>query len=143
MKQTLLATCCVALSWLATQAQVLPDVSFDDSIPVNWIATTSSVLSLSTDHLKGGSHSLKWAAGAGDTLRASSLGIGTDISSSSRFFIYSPTTGVDTLVVQYLDNSNTVQREGHVLLNFSGWREYHRNLLADYNYGGLLPRFNL
>jgi hypothetical protein len=142
MKQTFLAALCVALSWLTVQAQA-DTVHFDDNIPVNWTATATSVLSLSTDHLKGGTHSLKWAAAAGDTLQALSLGIGTDIGSSSHFYIYSPAAGQDTLIVQFLDNSNTVQREGHVLLNFSGWREYHRNLLTDYNYGGTLSRFNL
>jgi hypothetical protein len=142
MKQTFLATLCVALSWLNARAQA-DTVHFDDNIPANWTATTTSVLALSTDHLKGGTHSLKWAAAAGDTLQAASLGIGTDIGSSSHFYIYSPAAGQDTLIVQFLDNTNTVQREGHVLLNFSGWREYHRNLLTDYNYGGTLPRFNL
>ena len=78
MKHTFLAALFVALSWLTVQAQV-DTVHFDDSIPGNWTATTTSVLSLSTDHLKGGSHSLKWAAAAGDTLRAASLGIGKGI----------------------------------------------------------------
>jgi len=142
MKQTFLAAVCAVLTWHTTRAQI-DTVKFDDSIPVNWTASSTSTLSLSNEHLKGGTHALKWTAGAGDTLKASSLGIGTNISASSHFFIYSPAAGNDTLIVQFLDNTNTVQREGHVLLNFGGWREYHRNLLDDYNYGASLPRFNL
>jgi len=144
MKKTLLAALLTVLSWLTIQAQAQIDtVKFDDSIPANWTASATSTLSLSTDHLKGGTHSLKWGAGAGDTLRASSLGIGLNMSSSTHFFIYSPAAGQDTLIVQFLDNTNTVQREGHVLLNYKGWREYHRNLLTDYSYGDTLSKFNL
>jgi len=102
MKQTFLAALCVALSWRTVQAQA-DTVHFDDNIPANWTANATSVLSLSTDHLKGGTHSLKWAAAAGDTLQALSLGIGTDIGSSSHFYIYNPAAGQDTLIVQFLD----------------------------------------
>ena len=141
MKKIVLAALCVAFSCL-TFAQSI--VTFDDSIPGNWGASGSSSLSLNNEHLKGGSHALKWTAGSGDTLSAGSLGIASSaLSSSSHFFIYSPVAGNDTLIVQFLDNSNTVQREGHMLLNYQGWREYHRNLLTDYNYGNALPAFSL
>ena len=143
MKHILLTAVCAALSWFAIHAQS-NYVPFDDSIPSNWTVSPTSALSLSTEHLKGGSHALKWQAGPDDTLKATTLGIGASgLSSSSHFFIYSPSAGQDTLIVQFLDNNNTVQREGHVLLNFYGWREYHRNLLDDYNYGSSLSAFNL
>ena len=141
MKEILLAVLCAVSSCLASAQSI---VTFDDSIPANWSAGGSSSLSLNNEHLKGGTHALKWAAGAGDTLKAVSLGIASSaLSSSSHFFVYSPAAGSDTLIIQFLDNSNVVKREGHMLLNYQGWREYHRNLLDDYNYGSSLPSFSL
>ena len=144
MNRILLAALCVVSSCLASAQTIQNIVDFNDSIPGNWSAGGSSSLSLSSEHLKGGAHALKWTAGSGDTLRATNLGIPSSyLSSSSHFFIYSPLAGQDTLIVQFLDNSNTVQREGHLLLNYQGWREYHRNLLDDYNYGNSLSSFSL
>jgi hypothetical protein len=120
----------------------ISQITFDSSIPSNWSTTGATPLSLSAEHYKGSSHSLKWQAAAGDTLQAVSLGIpASAISSSSHWYMYSAAAANDTVVIQFLDAAGTVRREGHLLLNFTGWREYHRNLKDDYNYGSTLPLF--
>ena len=140
MKKLLLATCWVALC-ASVCAQVDP-IGFNDSIPGNWSTTGTTPLSLSAEHYKGGTQSLKWEAAAGDTLKATHLGIASaDISSSGHWFIYSTAVTNDTLVIQFLDASGVMKREGHMLLNYKGWREYHRNLKEDYNYGSTAPLF--
>lgn len=127
--------------WMAARQTNVP---FNDSIPGNWSTSGSTPLSLSGEHFKTGGQSLRWQPAANDTLKAINLSIASgQISSSSHFWVYSPAVTGDTLEVQFLDNSGVVQREGHLLLNYKGWRSYHRNLRTDYDYGNTLPAFAL
>jgi hypothetical protein len=138
MKLLLLTACWVVL-FINARAQT---ITFDASIPANWSTTGVTPLSLSAEHYKGGTSSLKWQAAAGDTLQAINLGIAASaISSSGHWYIYSAAVTNDTLIIQFLDAGHVVKREGHMLLNYKGWREYHRNLKDDYNYGSSLPLF--
>src|SRR5438270_8000396 len=111
MKFIFLVACCVAF-YAHVFAQ--SPVSFDDSIPSNWITTGTTPLSLSGEHYKGRSHSLKWQAASGDTLKALNLNIpASAINSSSHWFVYSAVVSTDTLIIQFLDNNNMVKREAH------------------------------
>ncbi|TZF82587.1 T9SS type A sorting domain-containing protein [Pedobacter sp. BS3] len=123
-------------------------VSFDSTLPSGWTTSGTTPLALSTEHVKGGARSLKWAVHDGDKLTATNLAIpssetGSSSASSAQIFIYSPAVSNDTLVFQFLDNSGNLKREGHMLLNYQGWREYHRSYRYDYNNGNELASFAL
>ncbi len=144
MKRTLLFFF-FAFSILLTRAQT---ITFNSSIPSNWSTSGSNTISLSNTHYKDGTNSLKWIATNNQVLTASNLGItatqtGSTTNSTTHFFIYSEAESADTLIIQFLDNSNTIRRIGRVLLNFKGWRDYHRNFVTDYGQGNNLPGFSL
>ncbi|MGJ7030188.1 polysaccharide lyase family 8 super-sandwich domain-containing protein [Niabella hirudinis] len=127
--------------------QQQPYYGFDSGLPANFLSS-GIALTLSGEHVKDGANSLKWAADAGAVLTAGDLGIPvTDIASrnsgSAQFFIYSSRITNDTLVFRFYDKAGIRKREGHLLLNFNGWRDYHRNYRLDYNKGKELPAFAL
>ena len=110
-----------------------------DSIAIQsiWSTTAGNTISLSDDHLKNGSKSLKWNVVSGGKLTASSLKIPSIETfnwdgSGTRFYIYNKTASNDTLVVRFYDNTGAVKRVGRMLLNYTGWREYHRSLRFDF-----------
>jgi len=113
--------------------------SFDSGVPSNFTASNSTLVS-STDHIKKGS-SLAWSVSSGAVLTASSLGItssqtGNWSTSAAQFYVYNSVPSNDTLVFSFYTNgNNTPQRVGHMLLNFSGWRDYHRSYRFDYANG--------
>ncbi|PTQ93958.1 putative secreted protein (Por secretion system target) [Mucilaginibacter yixingensis] len=113
--------------------------TFDSGVPTNF-AATGSTLSSSTTHIKSGS-SLAWSVTNGAVLTASSLGItsaqtGNFTTSAAQFYIYNAVPSQDTLVFSFYTNGNpTPQRVGHMLLNYAGWRDYHRSYRFDYNSG--------
>lgn len=124
-----------------------------DEIPTKWSKSTSSTFSISTLHSKSGGKSLRWDANANNSITIDSLGITSSQtyssnSASAQIFIYSLVASNDTLVFQFFDDAGVVQRQGRMLLNFTGWRDYHRNYRYDYNSGWIqpgneLPGFNL
>ncbi|WP_162846952.1 polysaccharide lyase family 8 super-sandwich domain-containing protein [Mucilaginibacter gracilis] len=121
------------LSYLTTD-------TFDSAAPSKWSVSGASSLVLSNEHVKGGRNAWKWTTNAGGKLSASALGISAaDIwyysANSAKIHIYSKAISADTLVFQFLDAAGNVQREGHMLLNYKGWRDYHRSYRYDYNYG--------
>ncbi|HEY0769285.1 MAG TPA: chondroitinase family protein, partial [Sphingobacteriaceae bacterium] len=121
---------------------------FNNRIPSNWSSTSGSTMSLSDEHFQGGGQSLKWTTNGEAKITISNLAIpAADISSSAsgsaQFFIYSKEPSNDTLVFQFLDKAGIVKREGHMLLNYKGWRDYHRSYRFDYNNGNELPEFEL
>ncbi len=128
-------------------------VTFDgiSSVPSNWTTTppSSGSLALSTTRFKSGMQALKWTPTNNQTLTAGSLAISSaqtvnTTTSNTRFYIYTNTNSAsDTLLVQFLNPSGAVQRTGTIVLNFTGWREYHRNLVSDYGGGNALPGFDL
>ncbi|HTN21794.1 MAG TPA: polysaccharide lyase family 8 super-sandwich domain-containing protein [Pelobium sp.] len=123
-------------------------VDFNSAIPANWTASNSSQISLSNSHLKGGAKALKWTPQSSSILTASSLNIPSSEtfnyqSSSAQFFIYSTAVSTDTLIFKFYDASNVLKREGRMLLNYQGWREYHRSYRYDYNNGNESSAFLL
>lgn len=121
---------------------------FNNRLPSNWSSTSGSTMSLSDEHFQGGEQSLKWTATGEAKITISNLAIppadiGSSTSGSAQFFIYSKEPSNDTLVFQFLDKAGIVKREGHMLLNYKGWRDYHRSYRFDYNNGNELPEFEL
>lgn len=115
-------------------------VGFNSSIPSNWSTTGSVSLLLSNEHDKEGGKSLKWTAGSGAQLKAVNLNIpsseiGNATSGIAQMYIYSQEVSQDTLIFQFFDDLGNKQREGRMLLNFKGWRDYHRSYYYDYNNG--------
>jgi hypothetical protein len=96
---------------------------FNNAVPANFTSTANS-LTLSSEHTKDGNNSLKWEVRNGTVLTANNLGISqTDISNgiagAARFFIYSRHISNDTLVFCFFDKDGMVQREGHMLWNYT------------------------
>lgn len=122
-------------------------VNFDASIPSNW-SVVAGTISSSNEHLKGGANALKWTPQSGSVITASSLAIpsseiGSFSSSAAEFFIYSNSISADTLVFKFYDSGNVLRREGRMLLNYQGWRSYHRSYRYDYNNGSESSAFAL
>ncbi|RFS17203.1 polysaccharide lyase family 8 super-sandwich domain-containing protein [Emticicia sp. C21] len=120
---------------------------FNSAVPANF-STTGVPLSLSNEHVKDGDNGLKWTAKAGTVLTANNLGIskaeiGNRKASSARLFIYSKRVTGDTLIFRFYDKAGVKQREGHMLVNYKGWRDYHRSYFFDYNNPTWLPLFEL
>lgn len=146
MKKLLLATFLVFNIVIVSGQQRF--VGFDSAIPTNWTATNSNQISLSNTHLKGGASALKWTPQASSVITASSLNIpsseiGNYLASSAQFFVYSTNNSTDTLIFKFYDANNVLKREGRMLLNYQGWREYHRSYRYDYNNGNESPAFLL
>jgi len=104
------------------------------------MASATGSLSASTAHKKNGVQSLAWQAKNNDALTISNLQISaTDIynysANSAQFWIYSKAITNDTLVIKFFDNNNSLKREGRIVLNYSGWRDFHRSYRYDYNFG--------
>src|SRR5690606_17825791 len=83
---------------------------------------------------------LRWSASNGNQLKAINLNIpsaeiASTSSGSAQIFIYSKEVSQDTLIFQFYDNGGIMRREGRMLLNFTGWRDYHRSYYYDYNNG--------
>ncbi len=145
LKTFLLVLSCFAT--LTSSAQ-LSFESFNAGLPSNWTTGSGSAISLNSEHYKGGKQALKWNVQNGGQLTISNLAIpsssiGSSTSSSAQFFVYSKEVSNDTLVFQFLDNAGVVQREGKMLLNYKGWRDYHRSYRYDYNNGNEMPAFAL
>ncbi len=134
----------------ATAQQRFTD--FESGVP-SYFSTTSSTslttsLTTSSDHVKDGIKALKWSATNGNKITATDLNIpaselGSYDPNSAQLFIYSPSVSVDKLIIEFLDNNGVVQRTGTMLLNFKGWRDYHRSYRYDYSLNNNLPGFVL
>ncbi|MGX5816752.1 polysaccharide lyase family 8 super-sandwich domain-containing protein [Chitinophaga lutea] len=126
-------------------------VNFDAVVPDNWSTTSTNALTTSSTHVKGGANALIWQPAAGNYIEATGLGItatetGTTVTTGqAQIFIYSPQVMPDTLVFQFFDGAGAMMREGKLLLNFKGWREFHRSYAYDYGNGtnNALPGFAL
>ncbi len=138
---------CFCLLYFLSFSQ-LRMVDFNEAIPSNFSTNGNSNLSLSNEHTKNGANALAWKVEAGTSLIVDNLAIpSSEIAStqagSAQFFIYSKNITTDTLVFQFFDKAGNLKREGHLLLNFKGWRDYHRSYRFDYNFGNELPAFDL
>lgn len=118
---------------------------FNTAVPANFSSSGIS-LRISNEHVKDGANALQWQVANGTVLTARDLGISSaDIggASAARFFIYSKEVTNDTLVFKFYDKDGVQKREGRMLLNYKGWRDFHRSYRFDYNYGKELPAFAL
>ncbi len=123
-------------------------VSFDSALPMNWNTNSATALSLSPQHVKAGGQALLWKAKNGEYLSAAALAIpsaelNNATNSQAQIFFHSPAATNDTLLFQFLDETGVVRREGKMLLNFKGWREFHRSYYYDYSSGIAASPFNL
>ncbi|MBO9586241.1 MAG: T9SS type A sorting domain-containing protein [Flavobacterium sp.] len=121
--------------------------SFDTAVPANF-SSSEGTLAISSEHYKDGGKALKWNANGNSVLTASNLGItsaqtGSFSASNAQFYVYSQKVSNDTLVFRFYDTGGVLKREGHMLLNYKGWRDYHRSYRYDYNYENELPAFAL
>ncbi|HEX7367730.1 MAG TPA: chondroitinase family polysaccharide lyase, partial [Pelobium sp.] len=146
MKKLLLISFFVCFYVLVNAQQRFAD--FENGVPSFFSTNGSVALGISNDHVKSGLQALKWTATKGKQLNASALGIsssevGNSTSGAAQLYVYSPAISNDTLLFEFLDNSGLVKRSGRMLLNFKGWRDYHRSYSYDYNNGQQLPAFSL
>lgn len=146
MKQYLFLCIALIFQAVAVKGQIR-SADFNANIPSNW-AVSDGVTALSNEHLKGGANALKWTPQSGSVLTANNLfipatEIGAFSTSSAELFIYSSHVSTDTLVFKFYDHTNVQQREGRMLLNFKGWRSYHRSYRFDYNNGAESSQFIL
>lgn len=122
-------------------------VSFDTGVPSNWQTNADTALAASTGHIKAGK-ALKWHAKKGVYIRATNLAIpkaslDSAASAIAHMFIHAPAASNDTLLFEFMDDSGLVRRSGKMLLNYKGWREFHRSYAYDYSAGSLVPGFLL
>jgi len=111
---------------------------FNKGLPDKWSTTSKTQLTLSSDHYKDGGQSLKWEAKDNDVLTVAPLSISEKATIghlAAEIFVYSKVPGLDTLIFQFFDNKDQLKREGRMLLNYKGWRAYHRSWQFDYNNG--------
>jgi len=107
------------------------DESFEgSSVPSNWSASIGS-LSISTNHYKHNSRSLKWDWKAGDILTVSNLQSQGLVPSQLfgfnfnffRMWVYNTATIKDNnLEIEFIDDTNTKQYHYPFYLDFKGWR---------------------
>jgi chondroitin-sulfate-ABC endolyase/exolyase len=121
---------------------------FESGVPSYFSTTGTTSLTTTAEHVKSGSNALKWSAAKGDKIIATNLNIsssevGSSTASSAQLYVYSPAVSNDTLLFEFLDNSGVVKRTGRMLLNFAGWRDYHRSYIYDYNVSNNMPAFLL
>src|SRR5690606_19349640 len=111
---------------------------FNKGLPDKWSTSSKTQLTLSSDHYKDGGQSLKWEAKDNDVLTVGPLSIpekATIRHLAAEIFVYSKAPSLDTLIFQFYDNEGQLKREGRMLLNYKGWRAYHRSWQFDYNNG--------
>ena len=138
----LLLTLIVCCFLYVAKAQTFNSSTF----PSLWTTSGSPSLSLSNTHYKGGTQSLKWAATHNQVLSVNVNYTASQTEASNaitHFYLYSSGATTDTLYLRFFDADGSVKRTGRILLNFNGWRDYHRSLVEDYGGGNNLPGFAL
>ncbi|WP_256009919.1 polysaccharide lyase family 8 super-sandwich domain-containing protein [Desertivirga xinjiangensis] len=146
MRQLLLVSLFIIQTYFGLGQQRF--VNFNTGIPSNWSTSNGGQISLSNEHVKGGANALKWVPQAGAVLTAGALNIPAAdtynyTANSAQFFVYSSSVSTDTLIFKFYDANNILKREGRMLLNYQGWREFHRSYRYDYDSGSELPGFFL
>ncbi len=108
-----------------TQLCVAQVFNFESTlVPTAWVAAKGT-LSVSTEHFKEGTKSLKWETVGTSVLNVAFADFAANNSNSAFFQIYNSVQLNDTLKVEFLFNS-TVKRTAVFLCNYSGWREFNR-----------------
>lgn len=147
MRKTILLYILLFFS-LFVNAQTQRFTDFESGVPSYFSTDAATNLALSGEHVKSGTKAIKWVATDNKKIVASSLNIpsgevGSATASSAQLYVYSSEANNDQLIFEFLDNSGVVQRTGTMLLNFVGWRDYHRSYRYDYNNGNEKASFNL
>lgn len=108
-----------------TQLCVAQIFNFESTtIPTGWVAAKGT-LSVSANHFKEGTKSLKWETAGTSVLNVVFPDFTANNSNSAFFQFYNSIQLNDTLKVEFLYNS-TVKRTAVFLCNFNGWREFNR-----------------
>lgn len=108
----------------------------ESAVPSNWSAASGS-LSISGDHWKLGSQSLRWDWTAGDTLTIASPGIpAADVTDFYKhtcdFWVYNPSpVAGGVLTVEFANTAGATQYAFDFQLGFSGWRRAVRSYRYD------------
>lgn len=147
MKSKILIFICI-ITHISFGFAQLRFTNFEANIPPNFSTNSSINLTTSQEHFKSSTRSLKWSTINGNRITVTGLNIpssevGSSTSSSAQLFIYNPELGNDTLIFEFFDNNGVLRRKGVMLLNFKGWRDYHRSYRYDYNNGSESSSFLL
>ncbi len=101
------------------------------TVPSQWTGMNGTVLSVDDRHTKDGTKSLKCTLPANGMVRLT-LSAQTSSNRIVVFPVYSEVASNDTLVFLHYDSNGTLRQKGHMVLNFTGWRPYHRHLYHDF-----------
>lgn len=131
--KVLFSSCLLALtSSLYAQKSVF---NFENQAPSEWKANKSS-LSLDGEHLREGKSSLKW-----NPVNGASLDVALDKMTYWNSVIYVPVYNLKPsdakLVFRFFADADKKQlvRSSEMLLNFKGWREFHKHIDLDFGKG--------
>nr|WP_199156526.1 MBG domain-containing protein [Pedobacter sp. ASV2] len=122
-------------------------VAFEEpSVSRDYRSTLPSFLERETKKIKGGKSALKWTNIKNYdilTLDVTKAKMVSQWNNSLLINIYSEKKTEDSLIVKLYNDKNVVVRTGRMLLNFTGWRAYHRSITYDYGINGTNESNNL
>ncbi len=141
MKKLLIINILLCASFWANAQFIFTD--FENANLTNFSTDGTTSLRISGAHVKSGTKALEWTAEHGKKLIITNLNIpandvNKNASAGAELFIYNAEPSEDKLIFEFTDKAGNVKRTGTMLLNFKGWRDYHRNYKKDYNNGELM-----
>ena len=111
----------------------ITDFCFENTttIPTQWTTQPTNALIIGTDHFTEGKQGIKWEISTKSTL---TISLQNELSGPVIYVpVYSLVENNDTLLFRfYAADHKTLLRESTMLLNFKGWREFHRHYLNDF-----------
>lgn len=114
------------LSVFAFQSAFAQQYTFEDEVPTDFTVSGGS-LSITPDHYKDGTHSLRWEAEGVSVFTIKGFtSFKTTSSDATVFQLYLPAITNDTLTMECLLADGTVKRTATILCNYRGWREINR-----------------
>ena len=110
-----------------TEEEVIVRYDFEEtSVPTEWKAIDSQI-SLSKEHFKKGTQSLRWEAVDKSVLELTlSKNLTVNNYNSAFFNIYSSECNNAVVYADFLNAKNEVVKKATMLMNFRGWREFNR-----------------
>lgn len=129
--KVLFSTCALLVASSAMFAQKSA-FDFEKEVPAQWQAKESS-LKLDPSHTRDGVNALRW-----DATNASKLDVQLDKASYWNSIIYVPVYSLkpsaDKLIFRFYADTDKkdLVRSSEMLLNFKGWREFHKHLNLDF-----------
>ncbi|OAQ38322.1 hypothetical protein A5893_16170 [Pedobacter psychrophilus] len=141
MKKLLIINILICASFWASAQIIFTD--FENGSLTNFSTNGATGLGFNNEHVKSGTKALEWTAENGKKLIVTNLNIpandvNKNASAGAELFIYNAEPSTDRLIFEFTDKAGNVKRTGTMLLNFKGWRDYHRNYKKDYNNGELM-----